>query len=105
MSDNITEKPIISIIVPCYNSEWCIDRCVNSIVNQTLGFEKLQLILVNDASTDGTLDKLTEWEQKYPDNITGKFTNKKVIVQNYQKKGAFLSIVLVMLVKMVFQGQ
>ena len=59
----------LSVIVPCYNAENIIDRCLNSLVNQTLGLDKMEIILVNDASTDGTLDVLKSWEQKYPDSI------------------------------------
>lgn len=60
---------LISIIIPCYNVEQYIDRCFNSLKNQTLGFDKMELIFVNDASTDNTLDKLTKLEEEYPDNI------------------------------------
>lgn len=59
----------ISIIIPCYNVEQWIDRCMQSVVNQTIGMGNLEIILVNDASTDHTLSKLQEWEEKYPDNI------------------------------------
>lgn len=59
----------ISIILPCYNVEKYLDRCFNSLKNQTLGFENMELIFVNDASTDGTLDKLTTLEEQFPDNI------------------------------------
>ena len=59
----------ISIILPCYNVEQYLDRCFNSLKNQTLGFENIELIFVNDASTDGTLAKLTSLEEQYPDNI------------------------------------
>ena len=59
----------ISIVIPCYNVENLIDRCMDSIINQTIGIENLEVILVNDASTDGTYNKLLEWEAKYPDNI------------------------------------
>ncbi len=59
----------ISIIIPCYNVEKYLDRCFQSLRGQTLGFEHMELIFVNDASTDGTLDKLTDLEQQYPDNI------------------------------------
>ena len=59
----------ISIIIPCYNVEGVVDRCLNSIVNQSIGLQCLEIILVNDASTDRTYDKLCEWEQRYPENI------------------------------------
>lgn len=59
----------ISIIVPCYNAEKYIDICINSLINQTIGIAQLELIFVNDASTDNTLEKLSWWEQKYPESI------------------------------------
>ena len=59
----------ISIIIPCYNVESYLDRCFESLKHQTLGFEQMELIFVNDASTDGTLDKLTALESQYPENI------------------------------------
>ncbi|MCH5269095.1 MAG: glycosyltransferase [Lachnospiraceae bacterium] len=64
----MSEKKV-SVIVPCYNAENIIDRCLNSLVNQTLGLENMEIILVNDASTDGTLQVLKTWEEKYPDSI------------------------------------
>ncbi len=60
---------LISVIVPCYNVEKYVDRCVESIVNQTIGVENLEILLINDASTDGTLDKLKQWEERYPEQI------------------------------------
>ncbi len=59
----------ISVIVPCYNVEKYIDRCMESLVNQTIGLDNLELILVDDASTDCTLEKLKEWEARYPESI------------------------------------
>jgi len=39
------------------------------LVNQTIGIEHLQIILVNDASTDMTYEHMLKWEKKYPDSI------------------------------------
>ena len=44
----------ISIIVPIYNVEKYLNRCIESILNQT--FKDLELILVNDGSTDNSLE-------------------------------------------------
>jgi glycosyltransferase involved in cell wall biosynthesis len=54
------DNPLISIIIPVYNVEKYIDQCIASIVNQT--YSILELILINDGSTDGTFDKLKAWE-------------------------------------------
>lgn len=62
-------KKKVSIIIPCYMVEQYIDRCMNSLLNQTIGLEHLELILVNDASPDHTLDRLLYYESRYPDSI------------------------------------
>lgn len=59
----------ISIIVPFHNSESYLDRCMNSLLNQTIGLQNLELILVDDASTDSTLELLKDYEKKYPKQI------------------------------------
>ncbi len=59
----------ISVIIPCYNAEKYLDRCLQSVVDQTYPAECVEIICVNDASTDSTLDLLKEWESRYPDNI------------------------------------
>lgn len=61
--------PEISVIIPCYNAENYIDRCLTSVVSQDIGLDSLQIICVDDASTDSTWQHLLQWEQKYPDNF------------------------------------
>ena len=45
-------KPSLSIVVPVYNVEQYLHKCVDSILNQT--FRDYELILVDDGSTDGS---------------------------------------------------
>ena len=45
-------KPLISVIVPVYNTELYIERCVQSILNQT--YDNLQIILIDDGSVDSS---------------------------------------------------
>lgn len=45
-------KPLISVIVPIYNMENCLTRCIMSIINQT--YYHLEILLVNDGSTDSS---------------------------------------------------
>lgn len=54
------EEPVISLIVPTYNTEKYIDKCVNSILNQD--YKDLELILIDDGSSDGSYCKCKEWE-------------------------------------------
>ena len=46
----------VSVVVPVYNSEEYISRTINSIINQTLGFENIELIFVDDNSTDSSCE-------------------------------------------------
>lgn len=45
---------LLSVIVPVYNGEKYISRCINSITNQT--YKNIEIIIVNDGSNDNTLD-------------------------------------------------
>ena len=60
---------MISVIIPCYNVEQYITPCIESILSQTVGLDSLEIILIDDCSTDGTLNILKQFEQRYPDNI------------------------------------
>ena len=59
----------ISVIVPCYNVEKEIGQCIESLLSQTIGKEALELIFVNDASTDKTLDVLKKYEKENSKSI------------------------------------
>lgn len=60
---------LISIIIPCYNVASYIDRCFQSLLVQTIGFDKLEIILIDDCSTDDTWSKLTAIEAAYPESV------------------------------------
>lgn len=53
---------MFSVVIPAYNAEQCIERCVNSVLNQTFG--EFEIIVVNDGSTDGTLERLAKFSDK-----------------------------------------
>lgn len=61
----------ISVIIPCYNAVQWLPKCFVSLVGQTIGMEKMELIFVDDASTDQgqTWEMLQEFEKAYPENI------------------------------------
>ena len=48
----LTTCPVVSIIVPVYNAERTIDRCLNSLVNQT--YDHIEILIVNDGSIDSS---------------------------------------------------
>lgn len=53
----------ISVIIPAYNREKSIERCLNSIINQT--YKPLEIIVVDDCSTDDTVSKVKEYKCDY----------------------------------------
>lgn len=59
----------VTVIIPCYNVEKYIEQCIRSVEGQTIGIENLEVIMINDASTDDTLSHVMAFEQKYPDSV------------------------------------
>lgn len=57
----------VSIIVPVYNVEKYLDRCLNSLVNQTL--KNIEIIVVNDGSTDNSQSVIDSYVKKYPKKV------------------------------------
>lgn len=55
-------KIIISVIIPVYNVEKYIRQCLESVINQT--FKDIEIICINDGSTDNSLKILQEFSQK-----------------------------------------
>lgn len=55
-------NPSISVLVPCYNVEKYLEQCLDSIINQT--HKDLEIICLNDGSTDKTLEILRRYETK-----------------------------------------
>lgn len=54
--------PLISVIVPIYNAESYLKECLDSLCNQT--YQHIEIICVNDGSTDGSMDILQAYQQK-----------------------------------------
>ncbi|MCR4787983.1 MAG: glycosyltransferase [Lachnospiraceae bacterium] len=66
---NGKDRAKISVIIPCHDVENMIDRCLLSVTGQTTGLDNVEIICVDDKSSDGTVAHLLEWEKKYPENI------------------------------------
>ena len=54
---------VVSIIVPVFNAEKHLEKCLNSLINQTL--TNIEIICINDASTDNSLFILDSYQKKY----------------------------------------
>lgn len=63
------EKEKISIIIPCYNVEHLIKRCLDSVFAQTAEAVSYEVICVDDKSTDRTLEVLLSYEKQNPENM------------------------------------
>lgn len=73
-----------SVVMAVYNKEKYIAEAIESIINQTIGFKNnIQIILVNDSSTDNTLDVLEKYHKEYPENI--------VLINNDVNRGSAYS--------------
>ena len=59
----------ISVIIPMYNDEKYLDKCIKSILNQTMDLKYIQIILVDDCSKDKSYDIALKFQKKYPEHI------------------------------------
>ena len=73
-------KKEISVIIPCYNTEKYIDGCLDSAVSALSSFE-YEIILVDDASGDGTVEKIEEY-------IASRDAKNIVFIKNEKNLGA-----------------
>lgn len=73
MEDIMCDK--VSIIVPVYNSESTIGECLNSLISQT--YKNLEIIVVNDGSTDGSLKVCKSYADK----------DNRILVYNLENRG------------------
>lgn len=59
-----------SIVLSVYNQEKYLDKAIESLLAQDIGFEEnVELVLVNDGSTDRSLERCEHYKELYPDNI------------------------------------
>lgn len=58
------ENKEITIIIPVYNAGNNLDICLNSVLKQTIS--NFEVLLINDGSTDNSLEKILEYQNKYP---------------------------------------
>lgn len=70
---------LLSIVVPAYNIENYIGRCLDSLINQT--YTNLEIIVVDDGSTDDTLSIIKDYEKK----------DKRIIVIHKENEGVFVA--------------
>jgi poly(ribitol-phosphate) beta-N-acetylglucosaminyltransferase len=62
--------PDVSVVVPIYNTMPYLTRCLRSLVGQSIGPTRLEIIGVDDGSTDGSGRELDRFADRYPDLVT-----------------------------------
>ncbi len=60
---------LFSVVIPVYNVEQYLAETLDSVIAQTIGFENIQIILVNDGSPDNSEEICVRYRDRYPDNI------------------------------------
>ena len=73
----------VSVIIPVYNTEDYLKECIESLVNQTL--REIEILIVNDGSTDSSLEIMKEFKNKYPNiiKIFDKVNGGQASARNY----------------------
>jgi alpha-1,3-rhamnosyltransferase len=58
MSEADTPKPLVSVVIPCYNHEKYVQECIKSVIEQD--YENIELIIIDDGSKDESVSKIQE---------------------------------------------
>ncbi len=61
------KRPKVSVIVPVYNTEKYLKKCIDSLLNQTL--TEIEIVAINDGSPDGCKDILERYKATYPEKV------------------------------------
>lgn len=77
---DVKEEPLVSVLISVYNEEKWIKKSLNSILNQT--YKRLEIIIINDGSTDNTLNILKKIKKK----------DKRIKIFNQKNKGLTKSL-------------
>ena len=72
-------KPIVTAIVPAYNHAKYVKQTIESIINQTYGYDNIELLVIDDFSTDTTSDILNELSLKYDFRFFKNISNRGVV--------------------------
>ncbi len=73
---DLTEFPTISVVVPCFNVEHVIERCIEALLNQDYPQNKLEVIIIDDKSTDDTGKLIEQYQENTKVKIIKHFRNR-----------------------------
>lgn len=72
---NIDELPLVSVLISSYNHETYVQKTIESIISQT--YEKIELIIIDDGSTDLTFEKILEMENVCKEHFVNVYFKKQ----------------------------
>ena len=61
--------PDVTVVTAVYNTMPYLTRCLTSLMEQTIGLDRLEVIAVDDGSSDGSGRELDRFAQRYPDTV------------------------------------
>ncbi len=89
------DKLLVSVLVPAYNHEKFVEQTILSIVHQTYGYENIELIVIDDCSTDSTGKILKKMADEFHFTFIQNEVNKGIVsnanVLNKMAKGKYVS--------------
>jgi len=78
---------MISVILPIHNVDNYLEDCINSIINQTIGFQNIELIMVDDGSTDDSYNIMKKYDKMYENVKIYHFEEKSGAAGKPRNKG------------------
>jgi glycosyltransferase involved in cell wall biosynthesis len=86
-----TSKYTFSVITPAYNTAKYVGSCIESVINTGYDLTKVEHIIIDDGSTDNTIDVVKKYAKKYPHiKLYRKENSNWGGVMNYIKKNKLL---------------
>lgn len=81
----------ISVVILSYNLEKYIEECLNSVINQTI-FKKLQVVCIDDGSTDRTKEIIKKYTQKYSNIVLKEMKGQEIGIGGLRQIGINMAI-------------
>ncbi len=78
-------KPLVSILIPCYNHEMFLDDCIGSIINQD--YENIEFLICDDFSPDNSFAVIKNWEERLNERFSS-----VIILKNDENLGVTKNI-------------
>jgi glycosyltransferase involved in cell wall biosynthesis len=71
---SMTAAPLVSVLIPAFNHERFVQRCLDSVLEDP--YPSKELVIIDDGSTDGTAERIAEWAASHRDDIPIEFSRR-----------------------------